>query len=436
MWDETFERLSIYGNNPPVLCWERLAAEKAELYKTDEIQRFAILGQIAKESEKRGLTSTAYAADIPSFAAWLLGATKVNPLPPHYRCPKCANTEFVSGIADGFDLPPKKCLCGEEFIRDGHNILFQGCGQSKAHRGTSEICISEHIKSIAVEVIREFYKGEAEILSLKLVYKDGHVSSIERYVVLNRRRPKPLLLQDGFCHIESEKFWNWRNEETVFTISYSDQLERIHLFEKRTNMHCPNFLMLPIPQIAERLYQKKREKSTCITDITNKFRHKEAHDFHLLLQITGLCRGSAIWSERRFDDKTRICNNCEELLEKDRATFREIPIFGEDIWNDISHALACNGIQDNERAIRIMKRAQVGLYYRNGMSRECEKMLLSLGLPEWYPDYLRKVTYMPAKADRISKLMLDIILEWCCMNCPQEYQIVFGKTNQNLKANI
>ena len=68
-----------------------------------------------------------------SFAATMSGITEVNPLPAHYRCPKCKKSIFTddegkdlaSNYSSGFDLPDKVCPdCGEKMIKDGQDMPF------------------------------------------------------------------------------------------------------------------------------------------------------------------------------------------------------------------------------------------------------------------------------------------------------------------------
>ena len=58
-----------------------------------------------------------------SLLAHLLGATPVNPLPPHYHCPNCHHLSFDAHADDGWDLPDLVCPeCGAPMAADGHNL--------------------------------------------------------------------------------------------------------------------------------------------------------------------------------------------------------------------------------------------------------------------------------------------------------------------------
>ena len=61
-----------------------------------------------------------------SLLAHLLGATPVNPLPPHYHCPNCHHLSFDAHADDGWDLPDLACPeCGTPMAADGHNLRSQ-----------------------------------------------------------------------------------------------------------------------------------------------------------------------------------------------------------------------------------------------------------------------------------------------------------------------
>ena len=63
-----------------------------------------------------------------SFAAHMADITEVNPLAPHYICPKCHHLEWAEdkSFKSGYDLPPKKCPeCGEPLVQAGQSIPFQ-----------------------------------------------------------------------------------------------------------------------------------------------------------------------------------------------------------------------------------------------------------------------------------------------------------------------
>ena len=410
LWSEAQKRMSIFGNTPPALCWSRFAAEKEALYETDAIHSFAVLARIAEAAKKEQTMALEVGLVTSSFAAWLLGATKVNPLPPHYRCPKCGKTEFVADVKDGFDLPPKLCTCGALLLRDGHNIPYEGYAKSTKRFGADvDIRVSTTFMPIAANVIKAYYKGKADVLPVKLVDEDGlPMTSSEIYVILSQKQETPQLSEDGFWYADGEEYWNRYKNEQRYTLIEDARLNRIQ--EIQVDFSDP--LIYATSKIAEQIYQKHCQNPAHTAASTTDLCQDLHHGFDLLLKLDGFTHGSGVWCDRWTHMGTEMCNlNGEELVNEGRAVLYDIPAFREDVFNDVSLALARSGIRDNGLAIEVMENARMGLFRSRGISSELESMLFELGLPEWYPEYLKNVMYLFPKGHCVALLLLDMILE-------------------------
>ena len=137
----------IYGNPLPQYVKERLDKELDAIIGHGYFSVYYISHLLVKNSNDAGYVVGSRGSVGSSFVATMMGITEVNPLKPHYVCPKCHFNAFkytnvekevyeqnipseieeaLQNATVGPDLKPMKCPhCGTELSRNGFDIAFE-----------------------------------------------------------------------------------------------------------------------------------------------------------------------------------------------------------------------------------------------------------------------------------------------------------------------
>ena len=381
LWSKAFDAMrERYGNPAPIEIMNRMLTEQTELQNSNMIVYLDMLAVLASAAKKQGEHLRVRGGTGASFVAYLLGATEINPLEPHYYCQNCRAVIFDHNVKDGWDLPRKICSCGQEMRSDGHCIPFETY-RHVARRNTSfDVSMSPIFWKKAKSIIKEYFK-HCDITATERE---------ENHIVTYTIASDPSVCTFTFlADIEFERYQALeRATATAFERINFSQHEVLAAFQAgKTD---------GIPEFHTDLYQKMAKQVS-------------PKSFYDLIQMAGLSHGTGVWYD-----------NAEKLIQNGIPICHVIA-YRDDVFQHIVELMLKKGMVNVGYAYKVMEDTRKGLYAKGGIPDEVRIHLLGIELEDWLIDSLEKTQYLFPKAHGVTYVKLAATLMWYKIHYPKEF---------------
>ncbi len=465
-WAEARAR---YGDDLPEIVEARLNKELGAITKYQFSTLYSIAEKLVKKSLSDGYLVGSRGSVGSSFVATMCGITEVNPLPPHYRCPKCRWHHFDTQhelATVGPDLPPKTCpACGTECLREGYDIPFEvflgfngdkvpdidlnfsGVYQPRAHKYVEELFGQDNVfragtigtlaEKTAIGYVKKYMEerertvSEAELkrLALKCVgvkrttgqHPGGIVVLPKEYEIYQFTAiqhpaddPKSPIITTHY------DFGSMHDVLVKLDILGHDDPTMINMLEKLTGVSARE---LPLTDLgvmslftSPEALGVSEEDIRCTTGtlgipefgtpfVRGMLEETRPTKMEELVRISGLSHGTHVWQD-----------NADLLVRNGTATLSECICTRDDIMN----ALMQLGVAP-KIAFQTMESVRKG----RGLTGEMEAAMRAADTPEWFIDSCKKIEYMFPKGHAVAYVTMALRVAWFKLYRPEAYYTAY-----------